>query len=67
VDGVVKFWDLRQAAAPTGEDVPAWSLDRLCDAGLPPISQKQHGITSLALQPQGKQALHCMGWRVAGV
>ncbi|KAL4443774.1 hypothetical protein ABPG75_011511 [Micractinium tetrahymenae] len=57
VDGVVKFWDLRQTGAPVGEAAPWLELDRLCDAGVPPISQKQHGITSLALHPQGNQLL----------
>lgn len=55
VDGVVKFWDLRRTAAPVGEAAPWLELERLCDAGVPPISQKQHGITSLALHPQGGQ------------
>lgn len=55
VDGVVKFWDLRQSTAAAGEAAPGLQLERLCDAGVPPISQKQHGITSLALNPQGKQ------------
>ncbi len=54
VDGIVKFWDLRQAAGgATAAAAPAWDLARLCDASVPHISQKQHGITSLALQPQG--------------
>ncbi|KAL4422044.1 hypothetical protein ABPG77_004860 [Micractinium sp. CCAP 211/92] len=57
VDGVVKFWDLRQTGAPVGEAAPWLELERLCDSGVPPISQKQHGITSLALQPQGSQLL----------
>lgn len=58
VDGVVKFWDLRCTGAPVGEAAPWLELERLCDACVPPISQKQHGITSLALHPQG-------GWQLA--
>ena len=54
VDGIVKFWDLRQSGAPAGQAAPAMDLARLCDASVPHISQKQHGITSLALHPQGK-------------
>lgn len=54
MDGIVKFWDLRQAAGgATAAAAPAWDLARLCDASVPHISQKQHGITSLALHPQG--------------
>ena len=54
VDGIVKFWDLRQSGAPAGQAAAAMDLARLCDASVPHISQKQHGITSLALHPQGK-------------
>ena len=50
----MKFWDLRQSGAPAGQAAPALDLARLCDASVPHISQKQHGITSLALHPQGK-------------
>lgn len=54
VDGIVKFWDLRQTAGgAAAAAAPAWDLARLCDASVPHISQKQHGITSLALHPQG--------------
>lgn len=52
---MVKFWDLRACEQPTDQAAPALELDRLCSAGVPPISQKQHGITSLALHPQGAQ------------
>ena len=54
VDGIVMFWDLRQSGAPSGQAAPALDLARLCDTSVPHISQKQHGITSLALHPQGK-------------
>ncbi|KAI3428243.1 hypothetical protein D9Q98_006623 [Chlorella vulgaris] len=58
VDGIVKFWDLRQSGGgPTCQAAPGLHLDLLCDASLPHISQKQHGVTSLALHPRGSQLL----------
>jgi hypothetical protein len=57
VDGIVKFWDLRQTGSgATAEAAPGLQLARLCDASAPYISQKQHGITSLSLHPQGTAA-----------
>ncbi len=50
----MKLWDLRYTAAPTAQHSARGALDRLCSVPLPSIGIKQHGITSLALHPNGE-------------
>lgn len=54
MDGNLKLWDLRQAAAPVAQQAPHAQLAQLCSTPLPSIGLKQHGITSLALHPNGE-------------
>ena len=55
MDGILKLWDLRYTAAPTAQQPAGQALLKgLASAPLPPIGLKQHGITSLALHPNGE-------------
>jgi hypothetical protein len=58
VDGIVKFWDLRSTAGgAAAQATPPLELARLCDAAVPQLGHKQHGITSLAMHPEGTREL----------
>lgn len=61
MDGNLKLWDLRQAAAPVAQQAPHAQLAQLCSMPLPSIGLKQHGITSLALHPNGEGSRHRRG------